>query len=918
MAHRGAVVAVGVVFDRAASVIVDGLERAGHGHLEAEAEKVWHVLFGLVGREALGQLDGAGVADDVREVELAADGLRHVVVRLDGHLPVLAGGLESGELQVRVAPGGVAVLQACAEVVVGRGTPEVGRQGLALLDEVASVDGVLDEASVVAVELQTEVPALDDEVVAVVVLHDGCGHGGVDELEVAQLEGGRGVGFDDELVVGGDVAGWQKTVGGLEAVADVEEPLARGAGVAQVERQARGSLRGAVEPVDAAGAHGLSVARQGPLHVVAREVAEEVLVVEANLAARAVGPVGPDVLVEVGHLRHVRVGSAVGADETVVVEVVVAGVEAVEVATVSVDGHAAFAFPADALIDEVPDKAALILGILADEVPVLLEAAHGVAHGVGVLALDEGLGLRVIAAVLLAVVGSGVHGAVDVGLAVVAGAFVLYGPTGVLGLDPVVSSFEVRPVAGLVAQAPEDDARVVEVAFYVALVAFEMSFQEIVAARQGGVAVTHAVALKVGFGDDVKPVAVAELVPIGVVGVVASAHGVEVVRFHDLDVLFHALARYDITAVGVHLVAVSAFEEYGLAVDEYLGILEFNFAETHFDGDDFEGAVAVPEGGSEGVEVGRLGTPFVWSLHLKGGLGSAGGFECMRSHRAPFGVGKDEVDEGAARRREAHVEAPVAVLGVEVGRGAQVGDVLLAAGIEIAVTAYAAEAEKVLVLEVGAVRPAEHLEGDDVCLAGLKVGREVELGLELAVLAVAHVAAVDPQVHVRRDGAEVGDDLAPLPRGGHGDGAAVRADVIFRHGHVGRVVAELLAPGIAHVDVDGVAVAVELPHAGHGDGVPAPVVEVRAPEVGGPGVGMAHPEEFPHAVERHEVFGLLLDAARGHIGRLVGEEARVHRRAVDGVHPGVVPLGERLRPRREGRQGHEARDGQLFYHWLKR
>ena len=71
---------------------------------------------------------------------------------------------------------------------------------------------------------------------------------------------------------------------------------------------------------------------------------------------------------------------------------------------------------------------------------------------------------------------------------------------------------------------------------------------------------------EVGFGHQVEPVSVAERVPAGVVRVVACAHGVEIVLLEDADVLDHPLFRDDISAVGVHFVAVGAFDKHGLSV----------------------------------------------------------------------------------------------------------------------------------------------------------------------------------------------------------------------------------------------------------------------------------------------------------------------------------------------------------------
>ena len=148
---------------------------------------------------------------------------------------------------------------------------------------------------------------------------------------------------------------------------------------------------------------------------------------------------------------------AVGGYKAVAVEVVVAGGVAAVVASVSEylppgDG----ACVTQSLVNEVPDISALEFRVPAHHVPILLEAPHGVAHGMGILTLYErarvvALGIPCAAGVII------VHRAEDVGLVVVAGLLILHGAAAVGCLHPVVSFLEVRPVASLVAQAPYDD-----------------------------------------------------------------------------------------------------------------------------------------------------------------------------------------------------------------------------------------------------------------------------------------------------------------------------------------------------------------------------------------------------------------------------------------------------------------------------
>ena len=173
------------------------------------------------------------------------------------------------------------------------------------------------------------------------------------------------------------------------------------------------------------------------------------------------------------------------------------------------------------------------------------------------------------------------------------GTLILYGAGGVVGFHHVVRLFEIHAIARLVAQTPGDDAGMVFEQMGVVAVAFEVYL--LVAGHLGerlGI-IAHAVTLDVGFGHHIETVLVAKVVPAGIVGIVAGAHGVHVELLHHLDVLNHALHTDAVAAVGVEFVAVRTLDEHGLSVHEKLAVLDFYFAETYILHKTFEHAVAV-------------------------------------------------------------------------------------------------------------------------------------------------------------------------------------------------------------------------------------------------------------------------------------------------------------------------------------
>ena len=100
-------------------------------------------------------------------------------------------------------------------------------------------------------------------------------------------------------------------------------------------------------------------------------------------------------------------------------------------------------------------------------------------------------------------------------------------------------------------------------------------------ACQSCFAITHAVTFNIGFGNNVKTVLVAKVVPAGIVRVMARTHSVNVVLLHDADVLNHAFDAHKITSVGIHFVTVGSLNEYGLTVYQELATLNLHVAETY-------------------------------------------------------------------------------------------------------------------------------------------------------------------------------------------------------------------------------------------------------------------------------------------------------------------------------------------------
>lgn len=122
----------------------------------------------------------------------------------------------------------------------------------------------------------------------------------------------------------------------------------------------------------------------------------------------------------------------------------------------------------------------------------------------------------------------------------------------------------------------------------------------------------HAVRLDVRLVDDVQAVSIAEIVEIGIVGIVARAHGVEVILLHQADVGLDVGTGDRFARAGVVVVAVDAVEFHRNAVNKEFFAADLDFAKTHTDAPGLDDrALRVAERQHERIEVRSFGRPAV-------------------------------------------------------------------------------------------------------------------------------------------------------------------------------------------------------------------------------------------------------------------------------------------------------------------
>ena len=127
-----------------------------------------------------------------------------------------------------------------------------------------------------------------------------------------------------------------------------------------------------------------------------------------------------------------------------------------EVATVSKDVIAISIFHAQTLVNEVPDKASLVIRIVTDEFPIVGETTHRVTHSMSILTLNQGA-VVVAFTITMHPTEMGIHGTVNICGALGSRTFVLHGALRVIGFNPVVNLIEIHTMTCLITHTPRND-----------------------------------------------------------------------------------------------------------------------------------------------------------------------------------------------------------------------------------------------------------------------------------------------------------------------------------------------------------------------------------------------------------------------------------------------------------------------------
>ena len=304
-------------------------------------------------------------------------------------------------------------------------------------------------------------------------------------------------------------------------------------------------------------------------------------------------------LIIVFDLLHLAgIGAAGSVDDPVSGEVIVSGALA-EISAIGLELLSIAVFTADGLIDEIPDKAALIAGLSQAQVGVEMHASAGIAHGMGVFTADKGF-VRIFLKKCLYGFRRRVHLGLHItGLrpgAVVEDSFIMHEPVFIEGAEAVRHVADHRAAEGLIAHRPDQDGGMVFVPLPAGVDPVQQQFTPafIVPRHDTGCGKAKfcrcpaAMGLHIVFRDQIQSQFIAETIESGAVGIMAGAHGIDIVLLHQDKVLAGHFRRYDTAAVAGKFMAVDAAENNAPAVEAHQAVFHLKAAEAHPLPDNFQ------------------------------------------------------------------------------------------------------------------------------------------------------------------------------------------------------------------------------------------------------------------------------------------------------------------------------------------
>ena len=407
--------------------------------------------------------------------------------------------------------------------------------------------------------------------------------------------------------------------------------------------------------------------------------------------------------------------------------------------------------------------------------------------------------------------------------------------------------------------------------------------------------------LLVRLVHDVQPVVIVQGVHLGIVGIVAGTHRIQVVPLHEQDVLDHRFHRDGLAVDRMDVVPVRTLEVGQYIVDIELVLPEFDFAETVLEEGRFQGtARRVQKFQTDGVEVRFFRRP---EFRLRNGK-SQGDFRAgSRGNRdlIPFFIVQGSLYR-AALSGHGHEDTQMRFRQLVIERRfrPEIGQMGLRPRHQVHVAVDTGEAEHVLILEVRTVTVFVNLDSNGID-ALPDVLRDIELGIVVGTLAVTDLLAVHPHVKCGIDAVEMQEDLLSGPVGRQGEFPAVGAHgigfLLHRVAALGLDEGRIVQERIGAVRIERGAVAFHFPVGRDVDLLPASHAIGLLIEVQRPLFRILDPVELPFPVEEH-IPGRCRPLPGAGIGRIghhfrlggIGNHRHMTRFLVHGEHALVLPV----------------------------
>ena len=616
-------------------------------------------------------------------------------------------------------------------------------------------------------------------------------------------------------------------------------------------------------------------------------------------------PADPDfhILIQVFHFLQLGGFPPVGEDDPVSAEDAVMGpvppVPAVEqrLAAEAVPGN-------QGLIDEIPDEPALVALLLVCQLGILVHGAVGIAHGMGILAEDEGL-LPMGFQILPDLRGRGIHLAFNVrdlpdpvGLRHMHIALVMHRASRIQPLHLPAHFQDHRAGQAFVSAAPDQHAGMVPVpgdhgadpVQQEGLPVLPVPGKHFLLSDSSlPEHIPHAVGFHIVLIDHIQPQLVAEPVQGGMVGIVAGSDRVDVVPLHQDQIPPDPFLRHRAAGLAAEVMAVDPPEHHADAVDPEHRVPDLHPAEAdplprHLlrpvrgGQDDFQ---IIQEGILRGPEARVIQRQLPGLRRTVGAGRAADGPRLLREH---FPV-PAEGQRHAASRRGGYAGPPVqdAPLHRPVRRRVRlpVPEMGLRGGPEINIPVQAGEAQKILILQPASGAPAVHPAGQAVFPfpQGL---RQLELMGRKAVGGKADIRPVQPDGHAALRPLEGDEDPLSRPVLRDPEGSDIAGDRIKDLRQLAGAEIRLPVPGILGIAVLRHAPALGLDMAGHVDILPPGTVIVRPLETRQHLGGVHGVEKLPGSVQAHP---------QGAFPRLRLLPARAGKMVGMGRHPVFAEIG---------------------------